>query len=709
MDIQEKKPAICGVCPGGCGIETTVSDGRLLDVAPLAGHPFSGLCVRGKHAAEIVYSPDRLKKPLLRTGARGKGEFREIDWDEALDYVVEKMTAIKEKYGAQAMVSHSGRGSFEQSFLEFNSSPDSVAAKFLLPYGSPNIASVSSLCYVSFGVFAPQTTYGVNGRMLLPDFENSKLIVVWGANTATDSPPFIHQRIIKAKQQGARIVVIDHMRTDIAELADQCILVRPGTDGALALGMLRSIINRQLYDREFVDNWTTGFAELAAYVQEFPPQTVEAITGVPGNVVEALAGELATGGPASLKTYTGLEYSNSGVQTIRAVYILWALTGNLDIAGGLYMDIPGKPVNSVGQFPIPSGITPIGAEEYPLFYQLTQCAQFMEFPKAVLKSRPYPVKGLINNGASIMTSYPQPQIWAAAFRELDFMLVIDRFLTQDALYADIVLPATTYFENVSYQRYPGFSRLRNRQIAPVGEARNDLFIFAELAKRLGYGRLYPQTEEELLERAFAKNPELLAQLRRHPEGVRLPVPVRQYRKYESGLLRSDGKSGFPTPSGKLEIASSILARYGYDALPVYHEPQEGPIGSPDRYKEYPLIMNTGTRIHSTFRSQHLNIPGLLALQPKPEALIHPQDAGPRNIKTHDRVCIKTVRGRIEYYARVTEKVQPGAVEVNMGGGNPIQAPDWQAANVNELTDFYNRDPISGFPVFKTLLCEISKV
>ena len=229
-----------------------------------------------------------------------------------------------------------------------------------------------------------------------------------------------------------------------------------------------------------------------------------------------------------------------------------------------------------------------------------------------------------------------------------------------------------------------------------------------IAKRLGYGHLYPQSEEEVLVKAFAKNPELLEALKNSLDGVKLLTQERKYKKYEAGLLRKDGKPGFPTPSGKLEIASSMLAEYGYDALPVYIEPLEGPLQNPELYKEYPLVMNTGARIRSTFRSQHLNVPGLVKLQEKPQVLINPADAETRGIKDGDKVMIVTKRGNVAFYAAVTDKVLPGGVEVNMGGGNPAQVKAWREANVNVLTDFSNRDSVSGFPIFKALLCQIEK-
>lgn len=702
-----KKKVICGVCPGGCAVDAEVKDGKLVSIAPRDNAPFGNLCVRGKAAPEIVYSPDRIKKPLFRTGERGEGRFQEVSWDEALDYVVAKMRELKENYGPQSMASHSGRGAFEQSLVDFCNGADMLALKLLLPFGSPNTASDGSLCYVSYGILAPLTTFGIPATSLLPDFENSNLIVVWGANPLTDSPPLMIKRIGEAQKKRTKVIAIDHMKSDIAGRADEWVAVRSGTDGALALGLINVIVEEGLYDREFVENWTVGFEELKDYVKKFTPEEVEKITWVPKEQVVSLAREIAASRPVTLRTYTGLEYSNSGVQNIRAVFLLWAITGNLDVPGGLTIGIPPQlPLERV-HIPPPSGALPFGAEKYPLFYELTGSAHFMEFPRAVLEGDPYPVKGLIINGASTLTSYPQPEIFENAYRQLELLVVIDRFLTRDALFADVVLPATTYFEIDSYQRYPGgYLRLRRKVVEPVGEAKNDLLIIGELAKRLGYGQLFPQNEEALLAKAFAKDPALLRQLQESEDGVQLPKQPLQFKKYEAGLLRKDGKPGFPTPSGKVEIVSSLLTKHGYDGLPVYVDPIEGPNGDAGTFAKYPLILNTGARIQSTFRSQHLNIPSLVKIQDKPQVLMNPADAEAREIKNGDKVLVKTKRGVVCFWAQVSEKVLPGTVEVNQGGGTPIQVKEWRESNVNVLTDFNNRDPISGFPIFKALLCDI---
>jgi anaerobic selenocysteine-containing dehydrogenase len=275
------------------------------------------------------------------------------------------------------------------------------------------------------------------------------------------------------------------------------------------------------------------------------------------------------------------------------------------------------------------------------------------------------------------------------------------------MYADIVLPATTNFENLGYQRYPGgYCQIRQRVIEPIGEARSGFTFLTELAKRLGYGDLFPATEEERIRFAFKDGPISLADLKAHPEGTRYDAGQVKYRKYAKGLLRSDGKEGFNTPSAKIELVSSLLQQYGYDGLPVYVEPMEGPLGSPELFERYPLVLNTGARLQSAFRSQHLNIPGLLKLQPRPQVLINPVDAKARGISDANRVWVESPRGKVGVRAKVTDDVMAGQVELNVGGGSPIQVEEWRDANANFVTDFENRDPISGFPVYKALLCEV---
>ena len=709
---KETMTGICGICPGGCGVSIKLVDGKIEKISPIKGHPVGVICIRGVHAKEIVYSDDRLKYPLLRVGERGEGKFQRISWDEALDRIADAFQKIKKEFGAEAVMTYFGRGSFDNNLTDvFGSRGLSVqgTSSFIFPFGSPNASGCSAVCYVSYGIFAAASTIGADMESTYPDFANTDLVLIWGANPPTDSPPDKVKKILDAKKRGAKVVVIDPMRSDMAKKADQWIGVRSGTDGALALSMMNVLINEGLYDKEFVQNWTVGFEELRDYVQQFPPEVAEGITRVPRETIVQTARSIARAKGASLVMYTGLEYTNSGVQNIRSVLSLWGITGNLDVPGGLVF----RPRSKV-RFPRirldpPRGAKAIGSDRYPLFCDLLKSAQFMEAPRAILNGDPYPVKALLIVGASLLTSLPNPELWKKCFRKLDFMATFDRFMTADGMYADIVLPATTNFENLGYQRYPGgYCQLRQRVIEPIGEARSGFLFLTQLAQRLGYGGLFPATEEERVGFAFKDGPVSVEDLKAHPEGIRYDASRLEYRKYARGLLRSDGKVGFNTPSGRLELVSSLLQKYGYDGLPVYVEPTEGPLGSPELYTRYRLVLNTGARLQSAFRSQHLNIPGLLKLQPKPQVLINPVDAGARGISDGNKVWVESPRGRVGVWARVTDDVLTGQVELNVGGGSPIHAEEWRDANANYVTDFDNRDPISGFPVFKALLCEVRK-
>jgi anaerobic selenocysteine-containing dehydrogenase len=349
---------------------------------------------------------------------------------------------------------------------------------------------------------------------------------------------------------------------------------------------------------------------------------------------------------------------------------------------------------------------PIGTDEYPLYHEVRKEAHAIMVPRAILENKPYPIRTLIVSGASLITSWPNPALWRRALAALDFLVIVNRFPTADAQFADILLPATTMFEIESYMIYDGYVQHRQRVIEPLGEARNDYLIFVELANRLGYGHLWPQTEEALIAYALCDTGITLPELRAHPEGIWFHEPEMHYHKYESGELRADGQPGFETPSGKFEITSEWLRVYGYEPLPVYTEPIEGPLAAPKLAKQYPLVFNSGARTQSGFRSQHRNIPTLVARHPWPLVTIHGEDAQARGIEDGDDVYVISPRGRVPFRAHVTTDIVRGVVEANMGGGGPIGPLAWQQANVNDLTDFENRDPISGFPVYKALLCDV---
>ncbi len=711
MDVERTVDGICGVCSAGCGVVVTLQDDRIARLAPRADHPRGIVCTRGTRAPEVVYSPDRILYPQRRIGERGEGRFERITWDEAYGAIVDGLRRIAAEHGPEALAVYSGRGNFEQGLNAMfapEGPAESSANSVLFPFGSPNATGVGSLCFVAMGMIAPKSCFGEVYRDISEDLDHADLVFVWGANPATASPPENMVRLKAVQARGGRVVVIDHRRSETARaLRSEWVGVRPGTDGALALGMLNVIVDEGLYDEAFVRDWTHGFDDLRELVRAFPPKLVARITGVPAATVRELARAVGTARGFSVLMYTGLEYSNSGVQAIRAVLSLQAITGHLDSQGGKALLPRERSRLRRLTTPMPTGGRPaLGATEFPIFHEMRQEAHAALLPRAIIEGDPYPVRGLIISGSSLLTSWPDPTRWRAALQALDLVVVVNRFPTADVPYADIVLPATTMFEIESFVEYEGRVELRRRVVEPLGEARNDYLIFAELAERLGLDGRWPTTERGMVEYALEGTGITYEQLAASPDGVELPVPERRFRKWETGALRPDGQPGFDTPTGRFELASEWFRGHGYEPLPVYTEPSEGPLASPDTARRFPLVLNTGARIKADFRSQHRNIASLVALQPWPLIHLHATDAAARGILDGDEVDVLSPRGSVRFRARVDEEIVAGVVEANMGGGGPLGPEAWRRANVNDLTDLANYDPISGFPVYKALLCEV---
>ncbi|MCB2226108.1 MAG: aminotransferase class V-fold PLP-dependent enzyme [Desulfarculaceae bacterium] len=709
-----QRRALCGICPAGCWIIATYDgDGRLAKVEPDPASPLGITCRLGDHSPEILYSPERLKTPLRRKGPKGTYDFEPISWDEAFTAIAERLQGIKAEHGPEATCVYTGRGSFELAMCDLYQPKGvavSSASSLLFPFGSPNTMGVGALCYVSYAMIAPHVTLGSMHITMFSDLENAELIVVWGANPATDSPPMDYRRIAQAVERGARLVVIDPRRTLTAKMPGaRWVPIRPGTDGALALGMCAVLISEELYDEELTRDWTHGFDQFAAYAQHFRPEVVENITGVPADTVKELAREIAGAAGAAPVMYTGLEYSDSGVQAIRATLALWALAGQLDVPGGrcFAMRENNYPINREHLVANPAPEKALGRESFPLYTLYREESHANCLPRAVLEGEPYPIKALISLGASLCTSWPRASVWKDTLAALDFLVCVDIFHNADTAYADLVLPAATWYEIESYMTYGPTFRLREQVVPPVGEAKNAFFIFSEIAKRLGYGHLYPQNEQEVLERALEGGPFSLDQVRAAGGQVSLPGAMMQYKKWQKGLLRPDGKPGFDTPTGKIELFSTILAEHGYAGLPEYTEPSESPVSRPDLAEDYPLVFNSGARVSTDFRSQFHHIPGLVKRRPEPTVTLNTHDAEARGIVNGDWVRLSSPRGAVRLRAHVTEDIVPGAVDANMGGGGPLGPQAWQDCNINDLTEL-KYDPISGFPIYKALLCEVAK-
>jgi cysteine desulfurase NifS len=713
---KRSKQGICGICSAGCWAEVTYDqNGKIASVkSDESSSPHGMLCRSGQAAREIIYSPHRLLYPMRRKGPKGTFDFERISWDEAFDIIVENLQRIKAESGPEATAIYTGSGSFELALCDIFQPKGvavSSASSVLFPFGSPNTLGVGALCYVSFAMIAPHVTMGRMFINTYSDIENAEMILIWGKNPASHAPLTDLLRIQEAHRRGAKIVVIDPRQTLLAKYPEaEWIPIRPGTDGALALGLCNILIEEELHDESFVTNWTVGFEEFSAYVQHFRPEVVEQITGIPAEKVVSLARRIAAASGVAPVMYSGLEYSDGAVQAIRATFVLWALAGQLDVPGGLCFTMQENhfPINREGHLANPAPRRAAGYNDFPVYTKYRGEFHAGILPRAVLEKKPYQIRLLISLGASIITSWPQSDIWERTLAGLDFFACVDRQLTADAAYADIVLPAATYYEIESYMVYGSTFRLRERVIEPVGEARNDYLIMAELAERLGYGHLYPQTEEELLEHVLKGSGFTLEDVRKAGGMVHKPGVMMQFKKWEKGLLRSDAQPGFDTPTGKFEISSTVLEEYGYNPLPVYVEPGESPLSQPELAKEFPLVFNSGARASVDLHTLHHTIPALQKDKPVPTVMLNSQDARDRGIANGDKILLKTKRGQVEMFAYVTEDIMQGVIEASAMGGAPLGPEEWQKTNVNKLTDLTRYDPISGFPVYKALLCEVSK-
>ena len=716
---MNQKYGICGLCfhSPGCGVIVHFdADSRIERLEPDPGAPMGRiLCPIADSVREIVYSEDRIKSPLRRVGPKGSFDFEPISWDEAYTCIAARLQEIKLQHGPEAVAFYAGTGSYERSFkdiFKLKGAEIYLAASILFPFGSPNTFGVGAPCYTALGVLAPKLTMGCLHIDMFSDADNSDLIVVWGTDPSTSTPPEMFSRLQRASAEGAEIIVIDPRKTKAAELeGSQWLPLRPGTDGALALGLAHVLIRDGLHDADFVEKWAYGFEEFSDYVLVFSPEYVSELTGIAPRQIEDLARRIALAEGASYVMYTGLEYTKSGVQNIRAVQVLWALAGQLDVEGGRCF-LPREniiPLATHRQIETPGFDKSIGRGRFQVYSHFCGGEPHAHLlPGAILDGGPHTIRSLLVLGASLQTSWPDPELWKKALGALDFLVCIDRQLTQDAAWADIILPATTAFEQESYCYYGSALRLRERIIEPVGEARPDTQILTELARHLGYGEAYPQSPREILEYILSESGFTVDDLMKADRHVIKKQPTTMtYRKWETGGLRADGQPGFATPTGKFEIKSTILEGFGHPGLPEYQESDETPVSNSELYRLYPLILGTGP-CKPDMKSCLRAIPGLQHKYPSPTVEINEKDALERGIADGDPVVIKTVHGTVPMRARVTTTIMAGCVYAAVGGGGPLGTEEWRRANVNMVTDFGQYDAISGFPVYKTLLCDIRK-
>ncbi len=674
----------CMLCVWDCGIKAHLEDGRLVKVEGLPEHPVSKgyICARGEALPEYVYSPNRVQKPMLRRN----GSWKEVSWDEALDFCAEKLNAIKEKYGARALAVFCGSVGVESIEIA------TFARMFTNVFGSPNLLSVENICYRA-RILARQVTFG---RYPLDDPQHSKCIVLWGHNP--DGAKGMIGDLIREKLQesGFQLIVIDPRSIPLSEKAFN-LHIRPGTDAALGLAMLNVIINEDLYDKEYVENYTIGFDELVKHVQQYTPEWAEEVTKLPTADIKTAARIFARTSPACIiQGVNTLDQHRNGFQNSRLLSILMAVTGNINVPGG-WVTIPRIPLNNLGvEVEEPS----LGADDYPVFTSLwgrkSPFGIATMFPKAVLEGDPYPIRGSVVTAANPVVSFPAAHLYQEAFENLDFLAAIDPFMSETAELADVILPACTFLEKGGISYVYGvvfgepYAMIHQKVIEPVGESWPDWKIWSELARKMGLGDHFPWESDEEVVEAMLEPGEFAEKLKSDPLGAY--YGDKQYGIHEKKKLK--------TPSGKIELYSESLKEYGHDPLPKFFEPGQSPVSTPELYQKYPLMLISGARCQEYTHTQLRYVPSLRNQNPEPLADMHPTTAQKYGIKDHDLIKIETKTGSMKLRAQITEDIIPDVVSVPHG---------WAQANVNHLVDMDVIDPITAYPDFKTVLCRIEPV
>lgn len=714
-----------GCDAGGCGILLHVKDGRLVKVQgdPDSPDTQGRLCPRILALTEYVYHPDRLKYPMKRTGERGEGKWQVISWGEAYDIIVQGLTDIKEKYGPESVVFCQGTGRDIMCWM----------SRLAYSYGSPNwtqAALAGQSCYIP-RLAAGLVTYGgathadcsqqYRARYDNPNWRPPKYILIWGKNPVYTYPDGFHGYwLFEAMKRGTKLIVVDPRLTWLASKADLWLQVRPGTDSALALGMLNVIINEELYDKEFVEKWCFGFEKLKERVQEYPLSKVSQLTWVPEDKIRQAARLYATNKPSAFLEGVGVDQQLGGVQTGLAINSLIAITGNLDVPGGnIILESPfGIYQPWVGGWGYDELLSDeqkekrAGLKEYPLLaYGFLFAHSDTLFSKIAPTQTPYPIKGLwIQTTNFLACQAYDPKGLFQTLKQTELVVAVDLFMTPTAMYADIILPAASVAERDSLNIIWTNMSAIVRAVPPIGQCKSDQEICLELGKRLNPQAWPWNSVQEMLDEILRPSGYTFQQLKE--EGY--VYPPFEYRKFEKGLLRPDGDPGFNSPTGKFELYSTMFEDFGYDPLPYYIEPLESPLNTPDLYREYPLILTSGARSPVYTHSELRQISWLRELHPEALMEIHPDTARSLGIKDGDHVWIETKRGRCKQKATLTLGIDPRVVHAQHGwwypeklGPDPFES-EATVANINWCAPAIACGPQGYAAPYRSSICKVYK-
>ncbi len=631
-------------CPDSCAWIVKTDNGRAVALEADDGQPMTGgaLCEKmDGFLTDVVYNPDRVLHPLRRVGKKGEGKFERVSWDEALADVSSRLKTIIAEHGPTAILPYSFAGTMGmvQSYT--------LDRRFFARLGATRLDR--NVCG-SAGDAGLAATMGTEVGMLPEDIEHSRFILIWGANPILTNPhgwPFIE----RAKSRGARVVVIDPLRSATAERADWHLQPIPGTDTALALGMMHVIVQENLHDSEYVESYTLGFDRLRERLADYPPERVAQITGLKPKEIVELAKAYAGTRPAAIRVFVGMEKHSNGAMMYRTVACLPALVGAWrELGGGLQYFTSGLFEESLN---FEAAVKP-SLEDYTI-----RSVNMVQLGQALTDGKlDPPIRAMIVYNSNPATIAPNQNLVFEGLKRTDLLtVVLDHFVTDTALYADYVFPATTEVEHLDLI-VPWGSRylsLNLPAIDPVGEALPNTEFFRRLARRLGFEESYLyDSDEEIIKAALASDHPYLKNItyeRLEREGwapLDLPSPWLPF-----------AKGGFPTSSGKCEFYAKGLIDQGLDPLPHYE-----PASKTD--SRYPLMfLSTKSRRHF-LNSSHANQPRHLRAEGQPRLRIHPEDAAKRGIESGAKVRVYNARGSVEVRAEVIDAMRPNVVTMAHG-------------------------------------------
>ncbi|NLK51348.1 MAG: molybdopterin-dependent oxidoreductase [Syntrophomonadaceae bacterium] len=674
---------------GGCGLLVGVKDNQIVQIK---GDPDGYLnhgytCYKGRVSADRLTHPDRLKYPLKRVGKRGEGKWQRISWNEALQETADNLLQIKEKYGAKAV----GFGVGMPKGLEHF-----VLIRLANIFGSPNVIASQDVCH------APREITGVHtcGFYPVADLQNPmSLILTWGSNPlATNEEGQIGSLVLENIKKGAKLIVVDPRRTQLAARADLWLQLIPGTGPALALGFLNVIIEESLYDKEFVENYTYGFEDLAEHIKQYSPEKVSEITSVPAELIRQAARMYAEAKPAALQWGNAVEHSVNVFDHTRSLVCLMAITGNLEVPGG-NINAHDPKIMGLGKF-VRADLIPTKAKEmisthYGIIPRLMTVAPAY-FRKAVLESVPYPVRGYYGMCTNPLVNWADSKVTYEAFKSLDFIAIAEIFMTPTAAMADIVFPVAHQYEMNDIGHYGighGMILARPKIVDPPEECWPDMKIMNELGKRVSSPELWHEDYEEFLEDLVK------------PAGLTYKEFVAKGYLKGPDRFRLYLEKGFRTPTGKVELKLSVAEKFNLKPLPEFKGLSE------ENDSEYPLTLMSA-KTPNYLLSSYRWVERLRQREPHPFVNIHPETAAANGINDGDKVLIETKHGKIVQVARVTDNVLPQVICAALGWwypeGDPSQQYEWRKSNYNMLTSINKLGKEFGTPNLKNLPCRIHK-